>query len=108
VLVGKSLARGQGRNDLEARTDVALANKTFGMSSRLGCFRAFARVRWRAEPEIPHGAALIMIISPTIQSLRSGTAATRGSSIWQKGRQPNAAKPAVSSVRWRSCKLPAA
>ncbi len=64
-LVGKSLARAVSHgSDLEARTDVALANTLSGLvESTSGCIseHSLAHAMGALNPEIPHGAALISI-----------------------------------------------
>lgn len=64
-LVGKSLARAVNNgSDLEARTDVALANTLSGLvESTSGCIseHSLAHAMGALNPEIPHGAALISI-----------------------------------------------
>lgn len=64
-LVGKSLARAVNHgSDLEARTDVALANTLSGLvESTSGCIseHSLAHAMGALNPEIPHGAALISI-----------------------------------------------
>ena len=64
-LVGKSLARAVAHgDDLEARTDIALANTLSGLvESTSGCIseHSLAHAMGALNPEIPHGAALIMI-----------------------------------------------
>ena len=64
-LVGKSLARAVSHgSDLEARTDVALANTLSGLvESTSGCIseHSLAHAMGALNPETPHGAALISI-----------------------------------------------
>lgn len=64
-LIGKSLSRAVSHgDDLEARTDVALANTLSGLvESTSGCIseHSLAHAMGALRPEIPHGAALIMI-----------------------------------------------
>jgi len=98
-LVGKSLARAvKNGSDLEARTDVALANTLSGLvESTSGCIseHSLAHAMGALRPDIPHGAALIMISKAYYEKfVEKGCCDARLVDMAQKLGKPDAQKPA--------------
>jgi alcohol dehydrogenase len=97
-LIGKSLARAvRDGNDLDARTDVALANTLSGLvESTSGCIseHSLAHAMGAIKPDFPHGAALIIISKAYYEKfVEKGCCDARLIDMAQKLGKPDATKP---------------
>ncbi len=97
-LIGKSLARAvQDGSDMEARTDVALANTLSGLvESTSGCIseHSLAHAMGALKPDFPHGAALIIISKAYYEKfVEKGCCDDRLIDMAQKLGKANATKP---------------
>lgn len=97
-LIGKSLARAvKDGNDLEARTDVALANTLSGMvESTSGCIseHSLAHAMGALRPSFPHGAALIAISKAYYETfVEKGCCDERMIDMARKLGKPDATEP---------------